>query len=156
MADLDEVIKATEENNEKMRKMFQNNPEIMAELTVIDERLKEQKDDIRCRKDEIDGSIEANEDRKDELDVLAIEMLSAEKEAAEARHRLLERSYHRLQDEIEEKKRKQDELQAKLGRLKELNNQLVQAKVNETKKIYPNDPCPCGSGKKYKKCCGRI
>ena len=21
-------------------------------------------------------------------------------------------------------------------------------------KIYPNDPCPCGSGKKYKKCCG--
>ena len=23
------------------------------------------------------------------------------------------------------------------------------------KKIYPNDPCPCGSGKKYKKCCGR-
>ena len=22
-------------------------------------------------------------------------------------------------------------------------------------KIYPNDPCPCGSGKKYKKCCGR-
>ena len=25
----------------------------------------------------------------------------------------------------------------------------------ETKKIYPNDPCPCGSGKKYKRCCGR-
>lgn len=23
------------------------------------------------------------------------------------------------------------------------------------KRIYPNDPCPCGSGKKYKKCCGR-
>jgi len=25
----------------------------------------------------------------------------------------------------------------------------------EGKKIYPNDPCPCGSGKKYKKCCGK-
>ena len=23
----------------------------------------------------------------------------------------------------------------------------------EDKKIYPNDPCPCGSGKKYKQCC---
>ena len=23
------------------------------------------------------------------------------------------------------------------------------------KKVGPNDPCPCGSGKKYKKCCGR-
>ena len=22
-------------------------------------------------------------------------------------------------------------------------------------KIYPNDPCPCGSGKKYKQCCGK-
>ena len=28
-------------------------------------------------------------------------------------------------------------------------------KVNTTKKIYPNDPCPCGSGKKYKNCCGK-
>ena len=25
----------------------------------------------------------------------------------------------------------------------------------EEKKVYPNDPCPCGSGKKYKKCCGK-
>lgn len=24
-----------------------------------------------------------------------------------------------------------------------------------TTKVYPNDPCPCGSGKKYKKCCGK-
>ena len=23
-------------------------------------------------------------------------------------------------------------------------------------KVYPNDPCPCGSGKKYKQCCGRM
>lgn len=27
--------------------------------------------------------------------------------------------------------------------------------VRKPKKIYPNDPCPCGSGKKYKKCHGR-
>ena len=25
----------------------------------------------------------------------------------------------------------------------------------ENAKVYPNDPCPCGSGKKYKQCCGR-
>jgi preprotein translocase subunit SecA len=29
-------------------------------------------------------------------------------------------------------------------------------KKREEQKIYPNDPCPCGSGKKYKQCCGRI
>ena len=28
-------------------------------------------------------------------------------------------------------------------------------KKRENAKVYPNDPCPCGSGKKYKQCCGR-
>ena len=28
-------------------------------------------------------------------------------------------------------------------------------KKREVQKVYPNDPCPCGSGKKYKQCCGR-
>ncbi len=27
---------------------------------------------------------------------------------------------------------------------------------NKAKKVGPNDPCPCGSGKKYKKCCGNV
>lgn len=27
--------------------------------------------------------------------------------------------------------------------------------VRKEAKVYPNDPCPCGSGKKYKKCCGK-
>ena len=27
-------------------------------------------------------------------------------------------------------------------------------KPGQERKVYPNDPCPCGSGKKYKKCCG--
>ena len=28
-------------------------------------------------------------------------------------------------------------------------------KKRDEAKVYPNDPCPCGSGKKYKQCCGR-
>ena len=40
-----------------------------------------------------------------------------------------------------------------MERLKEKENEAV--KKREEKKIYPNDPCPCGSGKKYKQCCGR-
>jgi len=27
--------------------------------------------------------------------------------------------------------------------------------IEENKRIYPNDPCPCGSKMKYKKCCGK-
>lgn len=30
-----------------------------------------------------------------------------------------------------------------------------QCPIVKDAKIYPNDPCPCGSGKKYKKCCGK-
>lgn len=33
--------------------------------------------------------------------------------------------------------------------------QKVSGTVVKDAKIYPNDPCPCGSGKKYKKCCGK-
>ena len=28
-------------------------------------------------------------------------------------------------------------------------------KMRQAAKVYPNDPCPCNSGKKYKQCCGR-
>ena len=36
------------------------------------------------------------------------------------------------------------------------DDSLVKAPVKRADtKVYPNDPCPCGSGKKYKQCCGR-
>jgi len=31
----------------------------------------------------------------------------------------------------------------------------AKAPVKSDKKVGRNDPCPCGSGKKYKNCCGR-
>lgn len=41
-------------------------------------------------------------------------------------------------------------------RRKELyRDQKASGTVRNEQKVYPNDPCPCGSGKKYKKCCGR-
>ena len=33
--------------------------------------------------------------------------------------------------------------------------QKVSQTIRKEAKVYPNDPCPCGSGKKYKKCCGK-
>ena len=41
-----------------------------------------------------------------------------------------------------------------------LNENSVSEEINQsaikTKKISRNAPCPCGSGKKYKHCCGKI
>ena len=36
----------------------------------------------------------------------------------------------------------------------ETDSNAKQVTIRKEKKIGPNDPCPCGSGKKYKKCCG--
>jgi len=35
------------------------------------------------------------------------------------------------------------------------NRPLTSIPVRKEPKVKPNDPCPCGSGKKYKKCCGQ-
>ena len=35
-------------------------------------------------------------------------------------------------------------------------DQKASGTVRNEQKVYPNDPCPCGSGKKYKNCCGRF
>jgi preprotein translocase subunit SecA len=34
-------------------------------------------------------------------------------------------------------------------------DEITKTIVNKEKKVGRNDPCPCGSGKKYKKCCGQ-
>ena len=35
------------------------------------------------------------------------------------------------------------------------NSSVRKPAQRKEEKVYPNDPCPCGSGKKYKQCCGR-
>jgi preprotein translocase subunit SecA len=58
-------------------------------------------------------------------------------------------------DEIEEafqRKKRRELEQARMAGSGDL--QPVQQVVRATAKIGRNDPCPCGSGKKYKKCCG--
>ncbi len=55
----------------------------------------------------------------------------------------------------EEQTRKQIFVPLGLGSSK--TKQAVRAQVRSgLKKVGPNDPCPCGSGKKYKKCCGSV
>ena len=41
------------------------------------------------------------------------------------------------------------------GNLSEKEGGMNKTVVNEGPKVGRNDPCPCGSGKKYKNCCGK-
>lgn len=52
----------------------------------------------------------------------------------------------------EESNKKLEELQERIDVMKETRIQQV---IRKGPKIHRNDPCPCGSGKKYKKCCGQ-
>lgn len=45
------------------------------------------------------------------------------------------------------------EQKSELERMKNVSN-IIDFESARKKKIYPNEPCPCGSGKKYKHCCG--
>ena len=40
-------------------------------------------------------------------------------------------------------------------KMKEITREYREANIAHSNKIGRNDPCPCGSGKKYKNCCGR-
>ncbi len=57
-------------------------------------------------------------------------------------------------ESIEKRKRQQAEMRLSRGSQESAKQQ--QPMKREGEKVGRNDPCPCGSGKKYKKCCGRL
>lgn len=54
-----------------------------------------------------------------------------------------------------EQKVEREEVAQVTGTNKDSEDGVKKPKQRAEAKIYPNDPCPCGSGKKYKNCCGR-
>ncbi|MDD4364094.1 MAG: SEC-C metal-binding domain-containing protein, partial [Atribacterota bacterium] len=59
--------------------------------------------------------------------------------------------------ELNKEKQEIDNIQEN-NQVKNTNNQMLQSNIeniNKKKKVGRNDPCPCGSGKKYKHCCGK-
>lgn len=57
--------------------------------------------------------------------------------------------------ELENRLQQRHEVVDDFGCISSTNEQVQQPYVRTSAKIGRNDPCPCGSGKKYKKCCGR-
>jgi uncharacterized protein YecA (UPF0149 family) len=87
---------------------------------------------------------------EDELTDIEEAKLLAEEEFGRIQKNLLIEAYLRQQDVYEKTESELKKLRAENRRLEKLV-----ARQEAGHKIYPNDPCPCGSGKKYKKCCGK-
>ena len=49
----------------------------------------------------------------------------------------------------------EEELALRYGQIERKQNDFGKKKPTKVIKVGRNDPCPCGSGKKYKKCCGK-
>jgi preprotein translocase subunit SecA len=94
--------------------------------------------------------MDEDEEEEEDGDELAAQR-QAEAEAArmEAQRRQAEKSVVDLTRNIQRKKDRELEALQLNGTN---GNSKPQTVVNKTVKVGPNDPCPCGSGKKYKKC----
>ena len=57
---------------------------------------------------------------------------------------------------LEKERKELDELRARVIEVEQAKNEDENLDITTPKKIGRNDPCPCGSGKKYKHCCGSI
>jgi preprotein translocase subunit SecA len=57
-------------------------------------------------------------------------------------------------DDLEESFQRRKRRELEQARMAGAGDQQVQQVVRGGAKVGRNDPCPCGSGKKYKKCCG--
>jgi len=58
-------------------------------------------------------------------------------------------------EESTEQRQKSDAVNVSYSKAEQADEASVKAKTVHREKIGRNDPCPCGSGLKYKKCCGR-
>jgi len=54
-------------------------------------------------------------------------------------------------DQMNAEREAQEKIKAE--RVPKMKKLIVRKPIRKGPKIYPNDPCHCGSGKKYKKCC---
>ncbi len=88
----------------------------------------------------------------------SFEMFAAMKERIEdeiVRYLFLLEPLSKEEREEEEEKRKREQEQIfKAASASKAGIQKAKTFVRKTAKVGRNDPCPCGSGKKYKKCCG--
>lgn len=131
-SDFDEVYQSVKDS-----------PEAVKELDAV-------KNDIIERMETLVEKYEALA-HSNPADVTEDELFALGKEAYQIEEDRLNCIADILHREVARKEAQAAAQKAEIRRLAQIKYRLE----NNNRKIYPNDPCPCGSGKKYKKCCGR-
>jgi preprotein translocase subunit SecA len=145
----EEAVKLYEEKEaqfdeeEKIREL-----ERIVLLKVIDQKWMDHIDDMERLREGIGLQAYGQRDPRVEYKMAAFDMFNEMTESVQ--HDTVRLLYHvKVEQKVE-----REEVAKVTGTNKD--DSLQKKPVQKTeKKIYPNDPCPCGSGKKYKQCCMR-
>ena len=117
-------------------------------LKVIDAKWMDHIDDMDQLRQGIGLQAYGNRDPRIEYKMLGYDMFGEMTQA------ITETTVRTLMHVRIEQKAEREQVAKVTGTNKD-DTALREPKKRENKKVYPNDPCPCGSGKKYKQCCGR-
>ena len=117
-------------------------------LKVIDAKWMDHIDDMDQLRQGIGLQAYGNRDPKVEYKMLGYDMFGEMTQA------ITETTVRTLMHVRIEQKAEREQVAKVTGTNKD-DTALREPKKRGNKKVYPNDPCPCGSGKKYKQCCGR-
>ena len=117
-------------------------------LKVIDAKWMDHIDDMDQLRQGIGLQAYGNRDPKIEYKMLGYDMFGEMTQA------ITETTVRTLMHVRIEQKAEREQVAKVTGTNKD-DTALREPKKRENKKVYPNDPCPCGSGKKYNQCCGR-
>jgi preprotein translocase subunit SecA len=121
-------------------------------LRVIDQRWMNHIDDMEQLRQGIGLQAYGQRDPKVEYKMIAYDMFDEmNRSIQDDTVRIL---YHVRVERAPEEAEKQEE-NVKITGTNRDDDSLKKTVVKKKRKIYPNDPCPCGSGKKYKQCHGR-
>ena len=118
-------------------------------LRVIDQKWMDHLDDMEQLKQGIGLMAYGQKDPAIEYKIQGFDMFSAMIDNIKAD--TAKTLYH---IQVEQKVEREEVAQV-TGTNKDDDGGVKKPKQRAAEKIYPNDPCPCGSGKKYKNCCGR-
>ena len=117
-------------------------------LKAIDQKWMNHIDDMEQLKQGIGMVAYAQKDPKVEYRMIGFDMFDAMTEA------IKEQTVFMMMHVVVEKKIEREQVAQVTGTNKD-DTVVKGPKKRAEEKIYPNSPCPCGSGKKYKNCCGR-
>ena len=117
-------------------------------LRVIDRKWMEEIDDMELLKQSIRLQAYGQRNPVDEYKMASYDMIDA-MNAAIINDTLMMLYRVRIEKKVERE-------EAKIAGTNKDESATKGPKKRVEKKVFPNDPCPCGSGLKYKQCCGRV